>query len=68
MVGGGGHVFSLIQEGGFEKLMCDFMGGCEKNVDLKKNHLPPPPCSIHNECSPTESFSLVVEHKSPYQR
>ena len=28
--GGGGHVFSLIQEGGFEKLLCDFMGGCEK--------------------------------------
>ena len=49
-MGGGGHVFSLIQEGGFEKLLCDFMGGCEKNVDLKKL-IGPPPCSIHNECS-----------------
>ena len=45
---GGGHVFYLIQEGGFEKLLCDFMGGCEKNVDLKKNHLPPPAVYIMN--------------------
>ena len=41
--GGGGHVFSLTQEWGFEKLLCDFMGGCEKIVDFKNNHLPPPP-------------------------
>ena len=41
MGGGGGMFFSLTQEGGFEKLLCDFMGGSEKNVDFKKNHLPP---------------------------
>ena len=45
--GGGVHVFSLIRKGGFEKLLCDLMGGCEKKADLKKNHLPPPPPAVY---------------------
>ena len=65
--GGGVHVFSLIREGGFEKLLYDLMGGCEKKVDFKKIICPPPPpplCSIHNECSLTALLDDVYTWSS----
>ena len=62
--GGGVHVFSVIREGGFEKLLCDLMGGCEKKFGLKKkSSAPPPPCSIHNECSLTKQINCFPRAK-----
>ena len=61
---GGGHVFSLIQEGGFEKLLCDFMGGCEKNVDLTKNHLPPPLPAVYLMNADLDATTLFTAKKT----